>query len=131
MFVTSYPKAPSSTVLYKGAKLLALKFSCGNPCNYTYYADLKNEVVSDGYFCVLAFDSLTTTVAYADSDFVGICPLFTKNKMNCAVVKRPFSPTASLCNAIISLDFIDRHRLSITYLTGADYAEKTDTITFR
>lgn len=105
--------------------LVKLFFSCGSPCNYTFFYDSKNGL-SRSFEFVIASDLKRKIVLIAESDELTAYKIFEKRKP-LIHIQRDWSPTVSLFSDILEAKFINNH-LYLKYLMGNDFKEKEETI---
>ena len=110
---------------YISNDLVEVILSCGSPCSYSIFVDMKQEQVSEPFFNVVAFDTIHTRVAFGNDSLLLIRDLFEDNVCE---IRKEFSPVANLSSAIEMAHFLENGALVLQYLSGPEFKTKTDTV---
>ena len=124
-----FPKEPS--VRQVGKKLLAVSVSVGSPACYTFYIDKEDARESDTYFNPILVGE--NYVAYMEDGELILSDIFysvQQEDLLYMTIVRDFTKTADPMSAIIDIELIDSGNVKLTYLTGNDYTEVTEIISF-
>lgn len=108
------------------SNLTSLFFSCGSPCNYTKYYDIKKGLSSSFEFTV-AIEPQNKIVLLAKGNKLIAVKIFDPTSPPLFTITRDWSPTVALYNNIIEAKFSD-DTLYIKYLEGKNFTEKEETI---
>jgi hypothetical protein len=106
--------------------LAQLFFSCGSPCNYSFFYDSSIGVSASFEFVVAVNTPLRIVIVARNNELIGY-KMFERINKPIFVIKRHWSPAITLYNDIIEANFSD-HILSIKYLAGSKYKEKMEVI---
>ncbi len=106
--------------------LISIFFSCGSPCNYTKYYNIKKGISRPFEFAV-AVDTKRKIVILAKKNNLVAYNMFTDIKKPLFSIKRNWAPTVALYSDIIEAKFI-KGALYIKYLEGDRYFEKEEVI---
>lgn len=117
IIVADFPGTPNTSIL--SSDIVSLSVSCGSPCNYTTFINLKSGRISKPFFLVLAADTLKEIVCYCDSSFLLISSIF-DTTVTPLQIKRQFSPAATPFTVVDSA-FFKKNYFVFRYLTGKDY----------
>jgi hypothetical protein len=121
-----YPREP--VIIDHGNYLIEIRISTGNPLWYSEFIDLKKEVISTKAFeYVLAVNAKKYIILVAGEDALYLYNIF-KPEKEIMKIGRDFSETATLATVVQEAKFIEPDELYISYLTGKDYIEKSETI---
>jgi len=114
---------------YYSKNLAAIVESCGSPCNYSTFVNLDTgSIAKIPFFLVMAVDAKHGLVAYPD-DAKGeiiIANIYDSNKN--MIIKRSFSPVASLAISANVKFLRDRAAIELNYPEGKDYKDVTEVI---
>lgn len=115
-----------SEIIHHSETLIEIKSSCGSPCSFSSFVDLKSEKF-DTIHMPVVFSNRYNLVAFTDGNLLKIKPLFNNNT---SILKADFSPVAALTSAIKNAEFFSDSELSLTYLSGKNYKSKTKIFDF-
>ena len=123
-FVADFPKEPSTNIL--SGNLVRISYSCGSPCNYTTFVNLKSGQISKPFFLVMAIDTLKENVVFCDSACLLLSHIFDTSAAPIKI-ERPFSLSASPFTVVDSAFFRSNHFI-FRFLTGKEYKDVWDSI---
>ena len=106
--------------------VLSISRGAGTGTFSTQYYDISRDVFSDiflspmaeEYGCVVYLDVINDTIKLVVRDIFDKSMLYKEFEID-------FSPTANPIDALKHIEFIDKNTLTIKYLSGTEYIEKT------
>lgn len=101
--------------------------SCGSPCNYSIFYDVKKGA-SAPYEFVLAVNADKQIIARAGKSHILINNIFQNHNKVFVKINRQFAETAALVFVIEEAHFTKKGNLFIRYLSGKNYVQKEETI---
>lgn len=120
-------KTPFPTIKVLDDNLIELFFSCGSPCNYTIFLNIKNDISKPFNFVVAVDAKRQIVVAATRTNQLVIYNIFDKQQRPIFTIEKNWSPTATLFSAIIEAKFVNND-LYIKYLNGVRFKEKMELI---
>ncbi len=106
--------------------ILELVVSCGSPCNYTFFVNVENGEKTEGFYNVIAIDTIKQVLAYTGDNEVIVRKIFSEN--DSCLIQEDFSPVAELFSAVDSAYFVEDGLFIIRYLSGDDFVIMTDSV---
>lgn len=117
-------KSSSPRVESLNKNLVKLFFSCGSPCNYTFFYDSKIGL-SQAFEFAITEDISRNVVLVAEKNNLVAYKIFDKNKKKLFYFKRNWSPTVALYTCIVEAKFRN-DSLYVKYLEGNNFKEKEE-----
>ncbi len=124
-FIEEMPE--NTAINHFTSDVMKITGSCGSPCDMTFFYRLSDSKKSEFFPDILAEDTETMSIAYLTADTVHVECIFP-----CSSPSRSFTPRfskkiAAVRFAVEEASFT-KDALILKYLSGDDYAEKTDTL---
>lgn len=121
-----YTKEPRVVVVEGTSYLFEISYSTGNPATYTFYFDAKEGQISETYFNSTLMDYFDWGyfVFYYDGEqkTIVLTELFGEQEWR---IERDFAP---YINPVIEADFEWQKQLVLTYYSGKEAVQVTETI---
>lgn len=128
VLLAGLPATPAIQKIAEG--LYEVTSSCGSPCSASAYYDQRSGKMSALFPDVVAFSSQFRRVVYVSNGQFLYSRIFPGNaKPHALKTKHPVAATATLVSALVSAKFVSETSVEVTYLSGPDFKEVTETIT--
>lgn len=122
------PATPAIEKIADG--LYEVTSSCGSPCSASAYYDQRTGKMSALFSDVVAFSPQFRKVVYVSNGQFLYSRIFPGNaKPRVLKTKHPVAATATLVSVVVSAKFVTERSIQMTYLSGPDFQEVTETIT--
>lgn len=109
-----------------------IRTSCGSPCSASAYYDQRGGRISKTFPDVISMLPEPGIVIFVAAGKIMCSSVFSSDKKPLQIkTKWPLAETASVISAVVSAEFLSPASVKLTYLTGAEFKEVTETISLK